>query len=110
MNKVIKDGKVAVLYSPCYGAGWSTWNSDDKDFLLFDPKIVAAVENKNYDLAAKLATEMGKEMNGSDDYTCTLGAEDLEIEWIPEGEEFEVTEYDGNEGINIISQKRYKRA
>ena len=26
MNKVIRDGKVAVLYSPGYGAGWYSWN------------------------------------------------------------------------------------
>ena len=24
MEKVIRDGKVAVLYSPGYGAGWTT--------------------------------------------------------------------------------------
>lgn len=27
MDKVIKDGKVAVLYSPGFGAGWFTWNN-----------------------------------------------------------------------------------
>ena len=26
MDKVIRDGKVAVLYSPGFGAGWSTWS------------------------------------------------------------------------------------
>ena len=29
MEKVIRDGKVAVLYSPGYGAGWSTWCYND---------------------------------------------------------------------------------
>ena len=29
MNKVRKGGKVAVLYSPGFGAGWSTWASDE---------------------------------------------------------------------------------
>jgi hypothetical protein len=28
VEKYIKDGKVAVLYSAGYGAGWSTWNYD----------------------------------------------------------------------------------
>jgi hypothetical protein len=28
MEKVIRDGKVAVLYSPGYGAGWYSWNRD----------------------------------------------------------------------------------
>jgi hypothetical protein len=26
MNKLIRDGMVAVLYSPDYGSGWYTWN------------------------------------------------------------------------------------
>ena len=26
IEKVVRDGKVAVLVSPGYGAGWSTWN------------------------------------------------------------------------------------
>jgi len=29
MTKYIRDGKVAVLYSPGFGAGWSTWNDDE---------------------------------------------------------------------------------
>jgi hypothetical protein len=28
MEKVIKSGLVAVLISPDFGAGWSTWNSE----------------------------------------------------------------------------------
>ena len=28
MEKIIEDGKVAVLVSKGYGAGWSTWNLD----------------------------------------------------------------------------------
>ena len=43
MDKVIRDGKVAVLVSYGYGAGWSTWNSARSDSLLFDPDIVQMV-------------------------------------------------------------------
>lgn len=47
MEKVIKDGKVAVCFSPHYGAGWSTW-ADEKhrETLLFHPAIVNMVLNK----------------------------------------------------------------
>lgn len=47
MEKVIRDGKVAVLYSPGYGAGWSTWcyNDDLVKTLLFHPLIVEKVES-----------------------------------------------------------------
>ena len=47
MEKVIRDDKVAVLYSPGYGAGWSTWCSNDDliETLLFHPLIVKKVES-----------------------------------------------------------------
>lgn len=38
-----EDGKVAVLISPEYGAGWSAWVSEeDEEALVFDAKIVGA--------------------------------------------------------------------
>ncbi len=44
MEKVIRNGMVAVLVSPGYGAGWYSWN-DHKE-LLFHPKIVEMVEKR----------------------------------------------------------------
>jgi hypothetical protein len=46
MDKVIRDGKVAVLYSPGYGAGWYSWH--DNEELLYDPVIVDMVESKKH--------------------------------------------------------------
>lgn len=46
MEKVIRDGKVAVLYSEGFGAGWSTWNEGMNE-LVFHPKIVNMVLVKN---------------------------------------------------------------
>jgi hypothetical protein len=47
MEKVIKDGKVAVCFSPHYGAGWSTWASEEqRETLIFHPAIVNMVLNK----------------------------------------------------------------
>ena len=43
MEKVIRNGQVAVLYSAGFGAGWYSWN--DKKELLFHPKLVEMVEN-----------------------------------------------------------------
>lgn len=43
IKKVIRDGKVAILYSPGYGAGWYSWNSGVRQ-CLFSPEIVAALE------------------------------------------------------------------
>ena len=43
MEKYIKDGKVGVLVSPGYGAGWSTWGDDGlRDQLALDSRLVQA--------------------------------------------------------------------
>ena len=107
MNKVIRNGQVAVLYSPGFGAGWFTWNDDNKKWLLFHPDLIAAVEAGKRKMAGDLAERLGHELYGKDDYTCVLGARNLEIAWIPKGESFEITEYDGNESFNIISKQTY---
>lgn len=52
-----EDGKVAVLISPGYGAGWSTWASDeDVEFFLFDATMVKAVLAGFPQIAGSLAT------------------------------------------------------
>jgi hypothetical protein len=98
MKKYIKDGKVAVLYSPDYGAGWYSWNSNNEE-LLFDKEIVEAVLADNRELAAEIAKKK------YDAYTG--GAKNLQIEWIDEGTQFEVEEYDGYESIHIIGSRDY---
>jgi hypothetical protein len=42
MNKKIKDGNVAILYSPNFGAGWYSWHMEEA--LLYDPVLVDMVE------------------------------------------------------------------
>ena len=48
MIKLVRDGMVAVLYSPGFGAGWYTWNQECTE-LMFDPAIVKLVEDENFD-------------------------------------------------------------
>ena len=93
MNKLSEDGKVAVLYSPGFGAGWYTWNYEHPE-ILFDPAIVKLVEKEKWD---ELATYV--ELKYPEIYTG--GMRDLTIEWIPEGALFKVNEYDGNESIEL---------
>ena len=51
MTKYIRDGEVAVLYSPGYGAGWSTWaEGSEREQLLYDPDIVQLVLDRNSDV------------------------------------------------------------
>ena len=91
-DKVIRDGMVAVLYSPGFGAGWSTWGGDE--IALFHPRFVEWVEGgKVGDIDAIAAEVMG------DDSFYTGGAEDLQIRWLPVGTRFEINEYDGSESV-----------
>jgi hypothetical protein len=91
MNKLIEDGKVAVLYSPGFGAGWYTWNYDTPE-ILFDPAIVKLVESEKWaELDTYVTLKYPEIYKG--------GMTDLEVEWIPEGTLFKVNEYDGSESI-----------
>ena len=99
MKKVIRDGNVAVLYSPGYGAGWSTWcyNNDLVETLLFHPLIVEKVESglEKEITTEWLVQEFGREFEG----VYCGGAGQLEIEWLPEGTAFRIDEYDGFETV-----------
>jgi hypothetical protein len=101
-NKVIRDGKVAVLYSPGFGAGWSTWNTLLPE-LLFDPIIVDFVLNKPENW-----------LQGIDAYcelvyprSYTGGSSDLEVMWIPAGSQFLVEEYDGSESVVLKDEMKW---
>lgn len=96
MAKCIRDGKVAVLYSPGYGAGWISWNQYDTpaEFLLHDEKIVELVETDQRDKIEEYVKSIYPKVY------CG-GAEDLEIEWVPQGTQFRIEEYDGYESIRL---------
>lgn len=98
MEKVIRDGEVAVLYSPGFGAGWYTWNDEDKPEILFHPKLVEIVEAGRQ---REIDNEWVKENLGLSGIYCG-GASTLAIKWLPQGMAFEVQEYDGAENILTI--------
>jgi hypothetical protein len=102
-GKVIRDGKVAVLYSPGFGAGWSTWDSDYGEELIFDPMMVKYVEEDNYDALYAYAA-----MRYPSAYTGGLG--DLTIAWLPEGTLFRIEEYDGSESIETLGDTDWIKA
>ena len=97
-EKLIKDGNVAVLYSPGYGAGWSSWahNSEIAEFLLFDRRLIEAAkaEATQEEVSEFLAT-----IFGPDQYICTGGWDQIETEWEKQGSLFRIAEYDGSESI-----------
>ena len=99
MDRVIKDGKVAVLVAPRYGAGFHTWNVIPN--LCFCPYIVNHILNGTRDEIKE--SEIKKFYNLTDDeYVSTHGLEDVEIEWVPQGTHFTINEYDGSETIQYL--------
>ena len=101
-GRVIRDGMVAVLVSRGFGAGWSSWNSGH-DALLFDPAIVAAIEAGDRDAAVARA-----EVIHPDGYFG--GIDGLTVKWLPVGTAFQISEYDGSEGIETSDGQDWKVA
>ena len=99
MEKVVRDGKVAVLYSPGFGSGWFTWNEKHPG-LLYDPAVVAWVEagkpegDELSELKLYLEDKYPRVYIGSN-------MAELQIEWLPVNTFFRVTEYDGFEEIEV---------
>ena len=101
MVKIEKDGKVAVLYSPGYGAGWSTWAADsEKETLCMDARIVGPFLAGDRDGAVSAAKEILPDF-------YTDGASDLEVVWVEKGKAFEITEYDGSESVHVLGERTY---
>mgnify|MGYP003441406701 CR=1 FL=1 len=97
IKKLERDGMVAVVYSPGYGAGWASWDRKYAEFLCMDAGIAEAVERGDYQEAIRLATEKDKDI-------YTGGGWGLKIKWVPKGEAFEIDEYDGSESVRIIGE------
>lgn len=91
--KVVRDGKVAVLVSPHFGAGWSTW-ADDAEAAVFAPDVVGWIEAGKPD-DVDLEETFGH-------YGYLGGLSDVMIEWLPVGTRFHIDEYDGAESLIVL--------
>ena len=103
-TKTIKGVKhIAVLVSPNFGAGWSTWNREFASFLLFDSGIVERVIRDDKD---EVETYICEKTKGKA-YIYYGGLKDLEVCWIPEGTKFVIDEYDGRETLRTLDNIDY---
>jgi hypothetical protein len=101
MEKVIKDGKVAVLVSHGYGGGFYTWGAPIE--AIFDPILVDLIENFKIQEAIDYVLK-----TYPDAYEG--GVKDLDIEWIPEGTKFIINEYDGSESLQLMDDTNWLTA
>jgi hypothetical protein len=88
-----------VLVSPQFGAGWSTWSdSKYRDDMLFDPQLIADIENGRDRIEAAEEFVQRLEAKYSEEIHIYLGgARDLQV--VEVDGPFMVEEYDGNESI-----------
>ena len=93
-ERLVRDGRVAVLYSPGFGAGWSTWCHEDENMRLamtFDPQIADIVDQGRADWQER--AEAIALIKYPDAFLG--GLKDLRVRWLPVGTQFRVTDYDG---------------
>lgn len=93
LNKTVRDGKVAVLISPDWGAGWYTWNLEHPD-MIFDPAVVDFVENNKFDELEAYAN-----LKWPNAYLGGMGT--LKVVWVDQGTQFRINEHDGSESLEI---------
>ena len=99
-KKLVRDGKVAVVHSYDFGAGWSTWCYDREQAagLVFDADIAEKVLAGDEDGAKDVARLKYP--------AAFVSGQTLRVAWVPEGEVFDVTEYDGAESV-LWARRQY---
>lgn len=84
--------KIGIIYSPGFGAGWSTWG--DRNSAL-DQELAKAIEAKK----PKDEIEAIAERNWPNQYQG--GLSDAVVRWVCAGTAFRVDEYDGSESLTF---------
>ena len=98
MEKIVRDGKVAVAVSYGFGAGWSTWNDVDP----MDARFNQLFLDGKVEEVQRICDEEKLGYAG--------GARDVEIEWVPVGTKFIIGEYDGSESLEHIDDFAWMEA
>lgn len=102
-NQYSNEDKIAVIISPGYGAGWSTWAADeDKEAMVFDADLVTYVLNDQKEEALKLAKKKYPE--------SYINRQELKIVWIDKNTSFRIVEYDGSERIEYLGNLEFYKA
>ena len=93
-----EEGQVGIVISPCFGSGWSSYESDPKkaEFMLTNPALVKAVLEFADDSEIKKIFEEAGIQAPMLDY--------LEVKFLKPGTKFYIDEYDGYESIQTIDE------
>lgn len=101
MEKLIKDGNVAVLVSAGYGAGFLTWGAPIE--AIFNPTLIGFIEQGKTREAISFAKKTWKGIT-------TVGIKELVIQWVPEGAEFIIDSHDGDETLMLKEEINWIKA
>lgn len=107
--------ETGVLVSHGFGAGWSTWNcypalAYDKRVIEFwlshkdDKKFNHDVTSYEHNDANSKVLDFLRSLEYVDDdaHICLLGWDDIDLEFVPNGQLFRIDEYDGAESIELF--------
>lgn len=97
----MSDKKIGIVYSPGFGAGWSTWGESEQ---ALDQDLAAAIDRKAE--KSELMAIAGR--NWPSAYLG--GVRDLKVEWVEPGTLFEIHEYDGSESIRLMEDPGWQVA
>lgn len=100
------DDKVGVIVSHGYGAGWSSWQNNDAEFLLFDKSLIELVIDNRLAEIPKYLASQGIKLPASD-------LDQLNVEFINQDSYVSISCSDGFERLetyehepeNIVSYK-----
>lgn len=114
MNKLVRNGRVAVIISINYGSGWFSEHGDER--LLFDPVIATELADKEEGWTDRLRTYLiseyldnkSPEEASNYDYVIArmaMNPTSYGVRWVDQGVFFRIEEYDGRE--SILSNDEY---
>lgn len=94
---LVQDAEVAVIYSAGFGAGWSTWNAEYANQMMFDKGLAEIVISNSLDDQWYWKAEKYCKEKWPDAYLG--GLEGLTIRWVNMDDLFIIEEYDGAEQV-----------
>jgi len=107
MNRVFRGNKVAVLYSPGFGCGWSTIMANSTT-VMFHPKLVELVEEgRQEEITEEFVRSLVPEKEQDRVYVDRGAVQNLKIRWLPVDTEFRIESRNGSEGVVLKEKQRW---
>lgn len=105
---VTPDNEVGIIYSPGFGAGWSTWEmKENRNRMIKDTRIIKYLYKLEY---VDYSYDDFMTMIGFENPPYDGGFNSLNLEFVPEGSLFKIREYDGSEYVEVFDPRTFMTA